>query len=520
MLYSRRQFLVAGAATTAVLYGGLPIPAHSEASGVLNIAVFPEPTSLVAGVGTTGPSMMVIGNIYDGLLRYDENLQPLPNLATEWSISDDHLSYTFKLKEGVKWHDGQPFTAEDVVFSVDKYMRTLGPRVRVVMASVESIKAVDDLTVEFKLKQPFPAFIGIFDVSTLPIVPKHQLGGVDLSKPVQVQPIGTGAFKFVAWERGAYIQLAANDDFHEPGMPKIKNIYWHIIPDASSRAVAFESGKVDVLPGGTIEFFDVTRLQEMDGVTVTTKGWEKLCPISFMWINHRNPVLANLKVRQALMHAINRDALAQIVWQGFAQPATGPFSRGTAGYTDQTTNYIFDTDKAKALLDEAGYKGETIRLLPLQFGEVWVRMAEAVRQNLQQAGFKVEMVSADVPTTLSLQSNWDFDLAFTLIYTNGDPALGVSRNYVSSEIKKGSPFNNVGGYSNARVDELFSLARVEADPEKQKQLYAEVQKILVDDVAEAWLLDLTYPTVYRSKINSPINTGLGINDSLARASIS
>ena len=519
MHIDRRTLLThAGATTVGWLASGIPIPAWAQAEKTLNIALFPEPNSVTAGAGMTAPALMVLGNIYDGLLRYDDRLKPMPGLATEWTVSKDMLIYTFKLKRNVRWHDGKPFSADDVVYSIDVLMRAVSPRIRLALASVQSITAIDSHTVEFRLKEVYPAFLGLFDSNTS-IVAKHVMNGVDLTKPINVAPIGTGPFKFKEWKRGSYIHLTRNEDYHDPGYPKIDNVYWHIIPDAASRAAAFESGKVDVLPGGAVEYFDVNRLSKLPGVSVTLKGYEKFAPQAWLWINHRNPVLADVRVRKAIMHALDRDAMAKVIWHGYATPATGAFNHHTPFYTDKVATYPRDINKAKRLLAEAGYKGQTLRLLPIPFGEAWTRMAEMVRQNLMQAGFKIETVSADLPGTVSRQGNWDFDLTFTFMYQAGDPALGVSRNYISSEIKKGSTVNNVGGYENPKVDALFLRGSREADPVKRAEHYAEVQRTLSDDVAAAWLLELNFPTVYRSKISNLINSAVGLNDSLGHASI-
>jgi peptide/nickel transport system substrate-binding protein len=521
MTIDRRTFLArtAGAGTAGWLAGGLPIPAHAQAAGTLNVALFPEPNALIAGAGSTGPAQMVNGNIYEGLMRVDEHLQPQPNLATSWTIGKDGLSYVFKLKAGVKWHDGAPFTADDVVFTVDRLLRALNPRVRVAMQSVKSVRALDPLTVEFLLNYPYAAFLAVMDGASMPIAPKHLLGNADLSKPLAGTPIGTGPFRFKEWVRGSHIALVRNDAYHVPGLPRVDAVLWHVIPDGASRAAAFESGKVDVLPGGTVEYFDVARLAKLPGVAVTQKGFEKYGPIAFVWINHRNPVLADVRVRRAIMHAIDRDAMAKVIWQGFATPATGPMVRTNAFYTKDVPTHPRDLAKARKLLAEAGYAGQPIRLLGLPFGETWQRMSEMAKQHLTQAGLKVETQNADMAGTMARQANWDFDLAFTFLYTMGDPAIGIARNYMGSEIAKGSPFNNVGGYQNPRVDALFERGSREIDPRKRAELYAQVQRVLVEDVAAAWLLELDFPTVYRTRVDNPVNSGMGLNDGLARASI-
>ncbi|MDO9146060.1 ABC transporter substrate-binding protein [Rhodoferax sp.] len=514
MTLNRRQILAAG-----TLACGIPLPLLAQSAGVLNIALFPEPPTLLAAFGGVAPAQLVNGNIYESLLRFDEKLQPQPNLATSWTVSKDALLYTFKLKRGVTWHDGKPFTAADVVYTADVFMRKLNPRFRLALASVQSIQALDTHTVEFRLSSPFPPFIQLFDVNTFPIVPKHQFEDSDLSRPPAVTPIGTGPYMFKEWKRGSSIQLVRSPSYHVAGLPAIENVYFHVIPDAASRAAAFESGRVDVLPGGSVEFFDVGRLSKLPGVSVTTKGSEKLAPLAMLWINHRTPLLQDVRVRRALMHAINRNGLAKVAWQGFAEPATGPLHRSTAFYTSKVNSYPYDAAKAKKLLADAGYKGEPVRLLGIPFGEVWTRTAEMVRQNLLAAGFNVQQVNADLPGVVSRQSNWDFDLAFTFYYQYGDPAIGVARNYISSEIKKGSTFNNVGGYESAKVDAMFERGGREVEPSKRAESYAEVQRTMVDDVAAAWLLELNFPTVYRSRIDNVISSALGLNDSLARATL-
>lgn len=514
MKLNRRQILAAGS-----LACGIPLPLWAQGARSLNIAMHPEPPTLLAAYGGVAQAQMVNGNIYESLLRFDEKLQPLPALATEWTVSKDAQTYTFKLKHGVTWHDGKPFTSADVVYTADTFMRQLNPRFRLVLQLMQSIQALDSHTVEFRLNYPYPPFLQLFDVNSFPIVPKHQFEGLDLSRPPAVKPIGTGAYKLKDWQRGSFIQLERNVAYHVAGLPTVENVYFHVIPDAASRAAAFESGRIDVLPGGLVEFFDVGRLAKLPGVAVTTKGWEKLTPLSMLWINHRVPLLQDVRLRQALMHAIDRDALAKVAWQGFAAPATGPLNHLTAFYTPKVRAYAYDVAKAKKLLALAGYKGEPVRLLALPYGEVWTRTAEMVKQNLQAAGLNVQLVSADLAGAVARQANWDFDLAFTYFYQYGDPALGVARNYVSSEIKKGSSFNNVGGYQSAKADALFERGSRESDPKKRAETYAEVQRTLVDDVAAAWLLELNFPTVYRTRVDNLVNSALGLNDSLARASL-
>ena len=291
----------------------------------------------------------------------------------------------------------------------------------------------------FTLKQPFGPFLGIFEVGSMPMIPKHIYEGTDFkTNPANNTPIGTGPFMFKEWQKGSFIHLVKNPNYYIKGKPYIDEIYWHVIPDAAARSVAFETGKVDVLPGGSVENFDVPRLTKLKNVCVTGAGWEFFSPHSWLWLNNRSGPTANKKFRQAVMFALDRNFAKDVIWNGLGKVATGPSGSSIKYYTDAVTKYDYDPAKAKALLKEAGYNGEKVRLLPLPYGETWQRWAEAVKQNLQDVGINVEMVSTDVPGWNQKTSDWDYDIAFTYLYQYGDPALGVGRNYVSSQIVKGS----------------------------------------------------------------------------------
>jgi peptide/nickel transport system substrate-binding protein len=208
-----------------------------------------------------------------------------------------------------------------------------------------------------------------------------------------------------------------------------------------------------------------------------------------------------------------------VVWNGYGKVATGPIASRTRFYSADVQKYPHDPAKAKALLKEMGYDGSSLRLLPTPYGEAWQRWAEAVKQNLAEVGIPIEIVATDVAGWNQKVSEWDYDLASTYLYQYGDPALGVSRTYISSNIAKGSPWNNVAGYVNPKVDELFAKAAVAVGDEARQKLYDEVQKILVDDVPVAWGLELQFPTLYRCKLKNFVTTAIGVNDGFRDATI-
>ncbi|WP_230389749.1 ABC transporter substrate-binding protein [Vibrio nitrifigilis] len=492
------------------------VQAAPTEGGKIDLTVNPEPPALMLGVISNASAQLVAGNIYEGLLRYDDKLHPQPSLAKSWEISPDGLTYTFHLHENVKFHDGVPMTSDDVLFSVkDLLLKTL-PSQRLIMKHVKSVTAPDKYTVVFKLKAPFEAFIRTFSFAKMPIIPKHLYAGTDYyTNPHNKTPIGTGPFKFAEWKHGNYIKLVKNKDYYLPGKPYLDQVIYHVIPDSASRSVAYENGVLNVLPGGTVENFDIDRLSKLPNSCLTEKGWEYNSPLSWLWLNNAEAPMNNPKFRKAIMYALNRQFARDVLWNGYAKIATGPFSQRLPFYSEQKPEYDYDPAKAKALLKEIGYKGKKpLRLLPLPYGETWQRWAEAVKQNLEEVGIPVSIEATDVAGWNQRTSNRDYDIAFTYMYQNGDPAIGVERNYRSTQIPKGSPWTNVEGYNNPKMDKLFDQASVAFPASERQKIYDTIQAKLQQDVPVAWLLDLSFPTIYNCKYQNLITTANGLSSSL------
>ena len=507
-----RHLLLVALSSLALSHGAgaQPVP-----GGRANLIVQPEPPSLMLGLVTNAPTQLVAGQIYEGLLRYDDKLKPMPSLAKSWEISPDGLTYTFKLQEGVTWHDGKPFSSADVLFSAKDFLMKAQPRHRNTMSRIADVTASDASTVVFTLKEPFEPLIRGFAFWTMPIVPKHIYEGTDYqTNPANERPIGTGPFKFESWSKGSNIHLVKNEAYYIKGKPYLQDLYYHVIPDGAARAVAYETGKVDVLPGGSIENFDVPRVSKLKNTCITDKGREFDSPLSFMWLNNRKAPFSDKRFRQAVMYAMDRQFALDVLWNGIGKVSTGPIAGTTPFYSKVQPQYPRDVKKAKALLAEMKYDGKPVKLLPLPYGETWQRWAEAVKQNLAEAGIPVEIEATDVAGWNRRLSDWEYDMAFTFLFQNGDPALGVERNYISSQISKGSPWNNVEGYSNPEVDKLFAAAAVASPAAPRQALYDKVQSLVQEDVPVAWLLDLGFPTIYRCDFQDLVTTANGLNDSL------
>lgn len=503
-----------------------PTPALAQEQvqkgGTLNVIVQPEPPILVLGLNQQGPTQTVAGKIYEGLLRYDHRLTPMPGLAESWTVSDDGLVYTFNLRKNATWHDGKPFTAKDVVFSTTDYLPEVHPRARANFGHVEKVETPDDHTVVFTLKQPFPAFMKAFEVSSAPMIPAHIYEGTDYKQnPMNATPIGTGPFKFDKWVKGSFIHLVKHDDYYIDGQPYLDDIYFRIIPDAASRALALETGEVDISQFNDIEPFDVQRLQALPHLEMTTKGYEFVAPLSWLEINHRIEPMNDKRFRQALMYALDREFIRDRIWFGLGRVANGPVNSVTTGYEPGLAKYDYNPEKAEALLDEMGLtpNGDGVRaeisLMPMPYGETWSRLGEYIKQAWGKVGVQVKLESTDVAGWVQKTSNWDYEITTNFLYQYGDPNLGVSRTYVSDNIRKGVMFSNTMGYENAEVDTLFERAAVENDPATRQAMLSKIQRILVEDVPVIWLLEMEFPTLVNTRVHNAVTTAIGTNENFA-----
>ncbi len=521
-----RRSLLAGAALSGLAPELMTVePALAQGitpkkGGTLNTILTPEPPVLVLGVNNQGPTQLAAGKLYQGLCEYSHTLQPQPSLAKSWELSDDKLTYTFHLQENVKFHDDQPMTADDVIFSLTRFHMELSPRARPIFQKIKEAKAPDAHTVVLTLDSPFDPFMLMFDATASAIVPKHIYDGTDYrTNPANQKPIGTGPFQFVEWQRGNFIRMKRFDDYWKPGQPYLDEIIYRIIPDSQSRALALQTGQVQMTQANDIEPFDVPRFRAMPNLEVELKGWEYASQLSWIEINHRVKPLDDVRVRQAISHALDRNFILNKLWFGIGKVASGPIASTTRFYDPAVAKLQpYDPRTANQLLDAAGLKPDakgvrfTIKQLALPYGEVWTRLAEYFRTSLRQVGIEVVLETTDAGAWARRIGDWDYETSTNFLSQYGDPTLGVERSYVSSNIKK-ITFTNTGGYSNPKVDELFATARNSPDPAVRQQAFTGVQKILCEEVPQIWLMELAWPTIHDKKLHNVIQTAMGPNAS-------
>ncbi|MEO5699151.1 MAG: ABC transporter substrate-binding protein [Casimicrobiaceae bacterium] len=499
--------------------------AEPKRGGTLTYSYHPEPTALSTIATTAVPVALISTKIFESLLEYEgPGLEPRPGLAESWTVSPDHLTYAFKLRPGVKWHDGKPFTSEDVKFSIEKIVRPLHSRGKVQFGNVSAIQTPDPLTVVFKLAKPVPFFLKTFQPSEAPMFPKHAFVGMDVedskavrASPFMQKPIGTGPFRLKEWKKGEYIILERNPDYWKQGKPYLERIVMRVIPDAAARSIALENGEIDLAPMSAIAAADIQRLGGLKNIEVNTQGNEGLGPNLWLELNLREKPLSDVRVRQAISAALNRDKIVDVIWFGQGKPAVGPLVSGNPYFNKSIKPYDYNPKRANELLDQAGYprgaNGVRFKMTQntLPYGESWTRMSEYIKQDLSKVGIEVETQNLDLGGWLKkIYTDWDFNITSTFSHNYSDPSIGVQRTFVSSSIQKGATFTNSMGYVNPKLDELFAAALIETDPAQRRKQLNEVQAILHDDLPVIFLMEMAYTHLWNKRVHGLIANGISM----------
>ena len=502
---------------------GYPVQAQSAAdidSGTLKFVLSPEPPFLLTAINTALQMGMVTSKVMEGLLYLDNELKPQPLLAQAWDISPDGLTYTFKLRPNVKWHDGQPFTSADVSYTILEVLKKVHPRGRSAFAKVTAVETPDPLTAVIKLSQPAPPMLTALASSyESPMVPKHLFAGTDPSaNPSISKPVGTGPFVFKEWKKGDYILLEKNADYWQAGKPSLQRIVFRIISDASARAASFETGEGHIGGLSPVPLTDMPRIAKNPALSIETRGYAYMSPYMLMEVNLRKPPLNDVRVRQAIAHAIDRARMTQVVWLGYGQPAVSPIpSQVTTFHSTDLPKYEFNIDKAKKLLDDAGLKpganGMRFKITHdfIPFGSEYQRTGEFIKQQLNRVGIDVELRSQDLPSFLRrAYTEYDFDTTSLYYGAFADPTQGVQRLYWSKAIQKGVVFTNNTGYNSPEMDRLLEGAQGENDPVKRKALYLDMQRLAMTDLPVIPLMETRFLTISSSKLKNHTVSADGI----------
>jgi peptide/nickel transport system substrate-binding protein len=479
-------------------YGGTLVVAGAD-PGALNPAI--------TSAGTTHP---VTGQIFNGLVRLDRNMEPQPDLARSFEESDDGLTYTFKLRPGVRWHDGRPFSSADVKFTFEEVLLDLHPRTRALADSIESIETPDDLTVVFRLKERYTPFLKLVDEDNGAILPRHLYEGTDpLTNPANAEPVGTGPFKFESAVTGSRINLVRNEEYFKEGRPYLDRIVFRIIARPPQAFQAFQAGEVNFL--GSPSPPDVERLSGQDGVGVTEEGREGFGRVIRLIPNLEREPFDDVRVRRAMAHAIDRDFIARTAYAGTLDPATGPITSALPPfYTDDVEDPTYDPARAQELLDEAGLEPDEdgVRFqTSLIFDQGFAPTAEILRQQLGEVGIELDLEVLEFNAWVNrLYIEGDFELGYSQLTDPPDPEIGTRRVFTCAN-RVPVPFANGAGYCNERVDELFEQAASEPDESRRVELYGEIQQIIVREQPHIFLVDGIGPYAYDADFAGFENAG-------------
>jgi peptide/nickel transport system substrate-binding protein len=514
--------LAAGAAVTRT-HGATG--AETRRGGSVTLLVDPEPATLVALTDSADPTMAVSAKVTEGLLAYGFDLEPRPQLATAWAVSGDARTFTFRLRPGVRWHDGAPFTSADVAFSI-RLLGQVHPRGRATFANVSEVETPDDLTAVVRLAKPGPHLIRAFAACESPMVPRHIYAGTDpATNPNGIAPVGTGPFRFDGRVKGSHVSFVRNPDYWDAGKPYLDGLVVRFIADPVERLRAIAGGAIDLAPASPIAPDELERLMSQPDLRFETNGYQYTNQVLRLEFNLDRPTIGDLRVRQAIARAIDRTALLDAVWHGQGEVTYGPISPQLKGfYTADVPRHGFNLADAEQLLDAAGLArgADGVRFrLDLDFvpaGDAYRGTAEYVARALARIGIAVSVRDQSFSAYVRrIYSDRDFDFAVSRANNMFDPTVGVQRLYWSKNFKRGVPFSNGSHYDSPEADALLEAAAIEVDPVGRRDQFARFRTLVERDLPDLTLLAPRQFTIFNPRVVDHTVTADGVNGNLADA---
>lgn len=446
-----------------------------------------DSTSLDPITTTEGETFKVTDNIFENLISYGEQDTTLhPGLAEKWEVTPDGLTYTFHLRQGVKFHDGTDFNADAVVFNFDRWMNGDADKFPYYTMFggykadeghvIKEVKALDANTVQFVLKRPQAPFLKNLAMSPFGIASPTAVKAE--GDKFREKPVGTGPFKFVEWKQNDRIVLEKNPDYWQKGLPKLNKVIFRVIPENTARLNALSNGEIDLMDG--LNNSDEASVKSNDKLQVIERPSMNVGYLGFT--TNRKP-FDNKLVRQALNHAIDKKSIIDSFYNGKAIPAKNPMPPSISGYNDDIEEYDYNLDKAKELLKEAGYeKGFTMDLWAMPVARLYMpeaqKVAEVIQESFSKIGVKANIKSVDWATYLDKAAKGEFD-AYMLGWTGDN---GDADNFLYTLLDKDSiGANNYSYYKNDQLHDILIKAQTETDEEKRNELYKQAQVIIHDD---------------------------------------
>jgi peptide/nickel transport system substrate-binding protein len=476
----------------ALVLPGMPSATAQVPNEVLVVGQIAEPASLDPAVSTATNDFRILINLYEGLVRYKPGtLEVEPALAENWTISDDGLTYEFRLREGVTFHDGTPFDAAAVKFNFDRMLDEEHPAagtgpfpLAFFFSAVGKVEAVDPRTVRFTLKEPYAPFLSNLAYPTGLMVSPSAV--TERGKEFGRNPVGTGPFRFVEWQGNRQVTIERNPDYWgEPA--KLQAVVFRPITDPNTRAAEMLAGGIDVM--AEVPPDAITQFQGVDDFKVYEQAGPHLW---FLILNTREGPFKDKRVRQAVNYAIDKQAITENILQGTAIPAKGPIAPAFEWAQDPSLQgYPHDPEKARALLKEAGAEGASLTFYVAEGGSGMldpVAMGTAIQADLAEVGLKVKIETYEWNTFLANVNpglEGKADMAEMAWMTN-DPDTLPYLTLRTEALPQNGGFNS-GYYSNPELDRILEEARRSSDQAKRAELYRQAQRIIVEDAPWAFV---------------------------------
>lgn len=446
-----------------------------------------DASNLIPLLASDSASHAVAGMVFNGLVKYDKNMNVVGELAESWDITHNGLVITFHLRKGVKWHDAKPFTSADVLYT---YQVTTDPKTPTAYAGdflkIKKAEVLDDYTFRVTYDKPFaPALISWASA----ILPKHLLAGKDITKsPLTRHPIGTGPYKFKEWVAGQKIVLVANDDYFE-GRPYIDGRITRIIPDTATMFLELRAQNIAMMGLTPLQY---TRQTDNN---LFKENFNKYRYLSFAYTylgyNLKNPLFTDKRVRQAISYAINKDEIVSGVLLGLGKPATGPYKHGTWAHNDKVKTYNYDPAKARELLKQAGLtdtnndgvlekdgKPFEFEILTNQGNETRQKCAEIIQRQLKEVGI---IVKIRIVEWSAFVTNFINKRRFDAVILGWTIPLDPDAYDVWHSSKTAAEELNFISYKNPEADDMLEKGRSTFNQDERKKYYDRFQEILAED---------------------------------------
>jgi peptide/nickel transport system substrate-binding protein len=409
-------------------------------------------------------------NIYDGLLFFDEEGRPGPWLAERYEISEDGLDYSFYLRKGVKFHNGEEFRAQDVAFTIEYARGT--PNGSTVTSLIKTVTVIDDYTIKLTLVEPVASFLSEFAGDQFAIYSEKAVTSVE---KYGEHPVGTGAYRFVSRKSGEEVRLEAFDQYYGPP-PPIKTVVFRIIPDDFTAAVALETGDIDFIwiAGAA----SAATLEDKEGITVFLSPSNR---VNYLSMNVEKKPFDNVKLRQAVNYAIDRDTIAAVAYEGKSDNKDYMAMPWMAGFAEPERRYAYDPAQAALLAAEAGISKEKPVSVTLITTGANRRVAEIAQQNLAEIGIDLSIEVMEFNTWVTRYYAGDFQIAAGGHYIMFKDMNYLAEFYDTANINQG----NSARYSNPEADQLLATGRREADAEKRRAVFKRLVDIVQEDAPYA-----------------------------------